>query len=184
MKLCQGGLFGIFGPTGSGKSTVLDAITLALYARVDRAGGDRRGILNHNEDVLFVDFTFETGVGKQRTRYRVERQYKRSGAHNVHVTYSRLMVCDAADQKVLADKDNDVTKRIVEIIGLDFHDFTRAVVLPQGKFAQFLTMKPAERRRMLERLFALEAYGKHLTQRINTRRERVVNTLHHIDGEL
>ena len=57
-SLCDGGVFGIFGPTGSGKSSLLDAITLALYGKVERAGGSTQGILNHAEDELSVTFTF------------------------------------------------------------------------------------------------------------------------------
>ncbi|WP_236570558.1 AAA family ATPase, partial [Paenibacillus sp. An7] len=57
--LTETGLFGIFGPTGSGKSTILDAITLAMYGKVERAVNGTQGIMNQAEDTLFVSFTFE-----------------------------------------------------------------------------------------------------------------------------
>jgi exonuclease SbcC len=53
-ELCEGGVFGIFGPTGSGKSSILDAMTLALYGKVERAANNTHGILNHGEDELKV----------------------------------------------------------------------------------------------------------------------------------
>ena len=56
--LCGGGVFGIFGPTGSGKSTILDAMTLALYGKVERAPKGTQGIINGAEDRLSVSFTF------------------------------------------------------------------------------------------------------------------------------
>lgn len=181
-ELCETGLFGIFGPTGSGKSTILDAITLALYARVERAGGTRQGILNESEESLFVDFTFELGTGQDRRTYQVERRYRRSGDNSVNVTHARLTVTHDDVSQVIADKDSDVTTKIEEILGLKHEDFTRAVVLPQGKFAAFLTMRGADRRQMLERLFSLEAYGQRLMDRISKRRQATEKELACIRG--
>lgn len=180
--LCEGGLFGIFGPTGSGKSTVLDAITLALYARVERAGGQRQGILNEACDELWVDFTFDLGSDEQRKRYQVERRYRRSGPNSVNVTFARLIEHQGEFQHVIADKDRDVNEAIQEILGLTHSDFTRAVVLPQGKFAEFLSMNDADRRAMLERLFSLQAYGKRLLDRIKSRLDVVTNELSKVEG--
>ncbi|MDX6765121.1 AAA family ATPase, partial [Streptomyces sp. F8] len=75
--LCQAGLFGIFGPTGSGKSTILDAITLALYGQVVRLGGGNhpKEVLNQLEQRVFVSFTFELGTGNERKRYTIEREF-------------------------------------------------------------------------------------------------------------
>ena len=76
-SLGETGLFGIFGPTGSGKSTVLDAITLALYGRVKRAERGTQGIINTNMDSAKVAFTFELQQGNERKTYRVERSFQR-----------------------------------------------------------------------------------------------------------
>ena len=76
-QLGETGLFGIFGPTGSGKSTVLDAITLALYGRVKRAERGTQGIINSAMDSARVAFTFELLQGNVRKTYRVERNYQR-----------------------------------------------------------------------------------------------------------
>lgn len=181
-RLCEGGLFGIFGPTGSGKSTVLDAITLALYARVERAGGQRQGILNEACDDLLVDFTFELGQGVQTRRYQVERRYRRSGPTNVAVSFARLTEHRGEQREVIADKDRDVTESVERILGLTHSDFTRAVVLPQGKFAEFLQMTGTDRRAMLERLFALQDYGQRLSDRIRARLDDVENRLSGIKG--
>ncbi len=177
-ELCETGLFGIFGPTGSGKSTVLDAITLALYGKVERAQNGTQGILNHSEDAVFVSFSFELLSDEGPQVYRVERRFKRTGDHTVSNSMSRFIECDADGDRVLADKLGDVTKCVEEYIGLKMDDFTRAVVLPQGKFAEFLSLKGSDRRQMLQRLFHLERYGDKLMQKLS---QRVKETDHQLD---
>ncbi|MDP4125712.1 MAG: AAA family ATPase [Bacillota bacterium] len=173
-KLCETGVFGIFGATGSGKSTILDAITLALYGTVERAANNTQGILNHAEDKLSVEYTFALASGDRRITYRAERAFRRSGDRTVKASTCRLVEIaegaktgtQACAETVLASKADEMTKKMEEILGLTVEDFTRAVVLPQGKFAEFLTIKPKERRLMLERLFSLEAYGRELSARL------------------
>ncbi|MCO7176004.1 AAA family ATPase, partial [Sporolactobacillus kofuensis] len=162
--LCADGLFGIFGPTGSGKSTILDGITLALYGTVERAANNTSGILNQLEKQMAVGFTFEL-TGEQTSRYRAERSYKRTKDGGLRLASCRLIKQGKVNE-VLADKERDLTKGVQEILGLTHDDFTRAVVLPQGKFAEFLTLKGNERRKMLQRLFHLEKYGDELTARL------------------
>jgi exonuclease SbcC len=162
--LCADGLFGIFGPTGSGKSTILDGITLALYGTVERAANNTTGILNQLEEQMSVGFTFEL-TGDRTDRYRAERSYKKTKDGALRLSSCRLLKLGAINE-VLADKERDLTRSVQEILGLTHDDFTRAVVLPQGKFAEFLTLKGNERRKMLQRLFHLEKYGDELTLRL------------------
>lgn len=169
--LCQGGVFGIFGPTGSGKSTILDAMTLALYGKVERASNNTTGIMNQAEDRVFVSYTFELRNASGVQRYQVERAYKRSDEFRLRSTMARLIAITDGD-RVLADKDREVTAKIEEILGLKADDFTRAVVLPQGKFAEFLMLQGSERRKMLQRLFQLEKYGDRLLARLKQRKEQ------------
>lgn len=168
-KLCETGLFGIFGPTGSGKSTLLDAITLAMYGKVERAVNGTQGIMNHSEDSLFVSFTFELASARGPERYRVERRFKRVNEISVSNTISRFVAITDEGEAVMADKLADVTRCVEEKIGLKMDDFTRAVVLPQGKFAEFLSLKGSERRQMLQRLFHLERYGDQLALKLSRR---------------
>lgn len=165
-KLSDAGVFGIFGPTGSGKSSILDAMTLALYGKVERAPGGTQGIINQMETSCSVTFTFELSNAARTDRYRVERTYKRAGDASVTQSITRLVQVEAAGPVVLADKAKEVDARIQQILGLSMQDFTRAVVLPQGKFAEFLSLKGVERRHMLERLFHLEQYGDALGARV------------------
>lgn len=164
-ELASYGLFGIFGPTGAGKSTILDAITLALFGSVERAERGKRGILNQQEDRLQVSFTFEIG-GRL---YRVERQYTRekTDPFSVRARSARLLQLDKDGKilKVIASFPSEVDSQIIKILGLRKEDFTRAVVLPQGKFDEFLKLSGGERAKMLEYIFCLEHYGDELADK-------------------
>jgi len=180
--LCSGGVFGIFGPTGSGKSSILDAITLALYGKVERAANNTQGILNHGENELKVSFTFELENASHKKRYTVERSFKRTDELRVKSASSRLIEIED-ETYVLADKTNDVNQQVQELLGLTIDDFTRAVVLPQGKFAEFLSLKGTERRQMLQRLFNLEQYGDQLSKKIRYQVQQLKTDLDKITAE-
>ncbi len=181
-SLCSGGVFGIFGPTGSGKSSILDAMTLALYGKVERAANNTHGILNHAEDEVKVAFTFELENATHKKRYTVERSFKRSDEMRVRSATSRFI--EVGDETiVLADKTNDVNQQVQSLLGLTIDDFTRAVVLPQGKFAEFLSLKGTERRQMLQRLFNLEQYGDQLNKKIRSKVQLLKGEIDTISAE-
>lgn len=182
-KLLGGGVFGIFGPTGSGKSTILDAVTLALYGKVARAKNNTQGILNHAEPRLWVKFTFAlTGAGGREHRYRVERSYQRHEGASVRIAHCRLVEETAKGETVLADREREVTQTVQEILGLTAEEFTRAVVLPQGKFAEFLHLDGQQRRKMLQHLFDLTRYGDELAERLKARLQAVDQRLEVVTG--
>lgn len=181
-KLGNSHIFGIFGPTGSGKSTILDAITLSLYGQVERAPNKTQGILNHQTPHLTVSFTFELGSDN---RYQVERRLSanKQNPASVRTTLARLSRITSDGATVIADKEGEVTRSIQEILGLNIDDFTRAVVLPQGKFAEFLTLTGRDRRDMLQRLFNLQAYGDELARKVKTRLDELNLELDRIEAE-
>lgn len=182
-SLCEGGVFGIFGPTGSGKSSILDGMTLALYGKVERASNNTQGIMNHAENQLEVSFLFELENAKGKQRFKVERTFKRTDDIRVKSGISRLTEVKESEHIVIADKASDVNQAIQEILGLTIDDFTRAVVLPQGKFAEFLSLKGADRRQMLQRLFQLEKYGDQLSRKIKEELQEKTRLLGEIHAE-
>lgn len=174
-KLTDRGLFGIFGPTGSGKSTILDGITLALYGDVSRKSSN---YINTNCDRLNISFEFQIS-GAETRRYLVNREFKRDKKSGNPVSGKCKIVDITSGEEVLADKVKAVTDKCKEVIGLSLDDFTRTVVLPQGKFSEFLKLEGKPRREMLERLFNLEQYGDNLSRKLSREinKERTENSV-------
>lgn len=141
------------GPTGSGKSSIIDAITFALYGNVPRLGDDRKvAPVIHQlcpEARVLLDFEVDD---RPYQAIRVVRR-SRGGATTKE---ARLEQGDA----VLAGNARELTAAVESLLGLSFEQFTKTVVLPQGKFADFLHDKPANRQQLLRRLLDLEVYSR------------------------
>lgn len=180
-RLTDKGLFGIFGPTGSGKSTILDGITLALYGEVARKSSN---YMNTNCSSLNVSFQFQISSGEIK-RYRVDREFKRDPkTGNVRSRSAKIIYIEGNEEVILEEGVKNVTGKCEEIIGLTLEDFTRTVVLPQGKFSEFLKLEGKERRNMLERLFNLQKYGDNLSLKLNSKIKSEREELNLLDGEL
>lgn len=182
-ELVDRGLFGIFGPTGSGKSTILDAITLSLYGSIAR--GSNEYINSFSED-LYVYYEFEVLNEGQRKTYSVERLIKREkkDRSKYKTSSSRLVFIGNDEKEIVAEGVRSVEESIKSIIGLTLEDFTRSVVLPQGKFSEFLKLTGKERRDMLERIFLLENYGRNLSEKIKKVRVNTYTNLQQLEGQL
>ncbi|NFN93851.1 exonuclease SbcC [Clostridium botulinum] len=180
-KLTERGFFGIFGPTGSGKSTILDGITLALYGQVSRKSSN---YINTNCDSLNVSFKFQIS-GIEKKIYVVSREFKRDNkTGNPRTSKAKIIDKTNEIEEVLADKAQKVTEKCEEIIGLGLEDFTRTVVLPQGKFSEFLKLEGKSRREMLERLFNLQKYGNILSVKLSREISKEKTESNLITGEL
>lgn len=182
--LCAEGIFGIFGPTGSGKSTVLDAITFALYGRIARENSAKSSseVINLNRESARVVFEFQINAKEQST-YKVLREIKRTKQGGI--TTSQVKIFDITeDEIILAEKEKAFNEAIADIIGLQYEDFVKTVVLPQGGFNEFLKMEGLDRRKVLERLFNLEKYGEELYKKVSRRQYGKINAKTAIDGEL
>nr|WP_317359346.1 AAA family ATPase [uncultured Tyzzerella sp.] len=181
-KILEKGMFGIFGDTGSGKSTIIDCITLALYGKIVRYDGKNGNgdFLNLGRNNGKVEFIFSIKNGKDEIFYEVVRQFKRTNKGDIKSDIIRFSIFKDSEKEILADKKKDVENYIINLLGLSYEDFTKAVVLPQGKFSEFLMLENSDKRKMLQRIFSLEKYGDKLKDKINEKKsdqENIVNNL-------
>jgi exonuclease SbcC len=168
-------LFAIAGPTGSGKTSIIDAITYALYGQTARLGGKGLGeLITQGAPRLSVMLEFESG-GK---RYRIARVLKRSGPSSVRLTF-----VEGDGDHAFDGGAREIGTQISKIVGLDFDAFTKAVLLPQGRFDEFLRGDSAERRKILEVLLNLGMY-REMMQRANTRYKEKQTERDLIDNQL
>ena len=129
-------LFAITGATGSGKTSIIDAITYALYGQTSRLGAKNLGeLITQGAPRLSVKLEFECG-GKQ---YRVARVLKRTGPASV-----RFEILGKDGEHPVEGGAREIAAQVARIVGLDFDAFTKAVVLPQGQFDEFLRGESAE----------------------------------------
>ncbi|MFK7971264.1 MAG: SbcC/MukB-like Walker B domain-containing protein [Bacteroidia bacterium] len=170
-RLTQAQLFGIFGATGSGKSSILEAISFALYGETDRLKKtDRRNfnMLNLRAKRLWIDFEFLGGQDENR-HYRFTAEIRRK-ARNFEETFAPKREAFVHGEKGWKAIE---TGQISEILGLSYDNFRRTVIIPQGKFQEFLSLGNADRTRMLREIFRLERFElydkvKKLIQRNDT----------------
>lgn len=155
-------LFAIAGPTGAGKSSLLDAMTYALYGRVERVGDRVAQLISQGLPAMAVELEF--AIDGQR--YLLTRRTQRPTPKQAALTKAmlqRLQIDEWVDE---AGQVREVEARVRALVGLDYDGFTRAVFLPQGKFDQFLTGDAPMRRRILSDLLGLELWQR-LAQHAN-----------------
>lgn len=151
-KLTSSLIFGIFGSVGSGKSTILEAITFALYGEMERIGlkeNRNYNILNLKSTEMKVDFEFQV----QNIDYKAEVSLKRKKNFSETSSPTRVYY-KKVDGIWQAQEDFNVA----EIIGLSYENFRRTVIIPQGKFQEFLQLGVTDRSRMLSEIFNLQKY--------------------------
>jgi DNA repair protein SbcC/Rad50 len=151
LDLSELDLFAITGPTGAGKSSLIDAIAYALYGRVPRVHNEVGACISQGMDRMRVTLEFLAG----EERYRVYRETRRKGTGAV-----RLDCWHSDDWQPQLDRAREVTDRISEIVGLDYEGFTRSVLLPQGQFQEFLAGSAEKRRAVLGSLLRLDVYNR------------------------
>ena len=178
--LLSGGIFGIFGDTGSGKTTILDSMIFALYGRADRAKSGGTDIINYNCDKANVSFEFSLEKDGARRYYRAEREIRRKNAAQKLALYEK----EEAGWRCVSEGVRNTNERIQELVGLSFEDFKKCIALPQGEFAQFVKAERGERLRLIARLFDLEVYGDKLNAVVRRRQDEAKSALDRKEGEL
>ncbi|RKS27759.1 exonuclease SbcC [Pseudomonas sp. WPR_5_2] len=173
--LASAGLFAITGPTGAGKSTLLDALCLALYGTVPRLNsvqpsakapdidgdigtGDPRTLLRRGTGEGYAEVDF-VGIDGRRYRARWEANRARDKAGG-RLQASRQSLRDIDQDQLLASQKLEFKSRIESVLGLNFEQFTRAVLLAQSEFSAFLKADDNDRSELLEKLTDTALYTR------------------------
>ncbi|MCJ1715705.1 AAA family ATPase [Curtobacterium sp. VKM Ac-2922] len=166
--LAASGVFLLEGPTGSGKSTIIDAVVFALYGGL--AGSDASSDRLHSQHAdpavePYVELVFETGAGVFRVRRtpQYERPKQRGTGtvrQNASATLSRLTSPTDPVGDAVSARAQEIGAEVARIVGLDRAQFLQTVVLPQGEFARFLRAPGEDRRKLLQSLFGTEIYDR------------------------
>lgn len=155
-RLTSANLFGIFGAVGSGKSSILEAITFAIYGKTDRLNlsGDNRNynMMNLKSNDLLIEFIFETG--KNQTAYQAVVKGRRNGKKFEEVkTLERSAYRNEGGNWIPIEPE-----QLEKAIGLSYDNFKRTIIIPQGQFQEFLQLGNKDRTQMMKELFNLEKF--------------------------
>lgn len=145
--------FGIFGSVGSGKSTIPEAISFALYGKMERLNKSDSlsyNLMNLKSNTLLIDFEFEA---EKNERYRFIVKGKRNSKNFDDVSLEKMRY-KWSGETWIPDETLDAEK----IIGLNYDNFKRTIIIPQNKFMEFIHLGDADRTKMLKEIFNLEKY--------------------------
>jgi exonuclease SbcC len=179
-RLTEAGLFGIFGKVGSGKSTILEAMSFAIYsdtARFSKSGDNRYyNMLNLKSSEAVIDFTFK--AGKENKIYNIYVRLLRNSKdfENVNLKDHNYYLVSGKVKKPIEGKI------VSNEIGIDYDNFKRTVIIPQGQFKDFLDLKPTARTNMLKDLFGLQRFD--LSSKLNLIDKKNISRLDVLSGEM
>ena len=182
-ELLKTKIFLIQGHTGAGKSSILDAIIFALYGKIPRFGDRTKKelFINHDSDVARVSFTFKMREPRKTkyTAYKITRVVGKEERMRVEIKYKTddgFIPYKSAVQGIhshLRDKNEVIEK---EIIGMPYKVFTKSVVLPQGKFMEFLTATASQKSEIIMNMTnigeIIDAVGKYASEELREKKGR------------
>lgn len=176
-QLTEGGLFGIFGAVGSGKSSILEAISFALYGETERLNKQEKrayNMLNLKSDTAIIDFHFLNYEGR---KFRFVAQWRRKKKFEETTSIERYAY-EWKDNNWLPLESADGAK----VTNLSYPNFRRTIIIPQGQFMEFLELKGKERSDMMKEIFFLNQYD--LGPKVSLLQSDNNKKIEHIKGAL
>lgn len=177
------GIFAIVGATGSGKSTILDAISLALYGRTPRLkqiSKSSNEIMSRHTGYCFAEVEFASVRGRYRSHWSQHRA-RRSPSGDLQ--QPRHEIVDALKDQVLASKIKEVGSTVTQVTGMNFDQFTRSMLLAQGDFSKFLQAGSDDRAPILEQITGTEIYSR-ISQQVHLQKTEEEACLKKLQQEL
>ncbi|WP_186756017.1 AAA family ATPase [Echinicola salinicaeni] len=153
-QLTGAGLFGIFGAVGSGKSSVLEAILLALYGNTERLAskGEKNSMVNLQSQAISINLEFKAGKNNQQL-YKASYLAKRNPKK-----FEDIKPATHTFYEQQAGSWMPLEMGAEQILGMKMSHFRQTVIIPQGKFREFIEQKPKDRADMMKELFGLERF--------------------------
>ncbi|MGG1924158.1 SMC family ATPase [Chryseobacterium sp.] len=177
-NLTEAGLFGIFGAVGSGKSSVLEAISFALYGETERLNmRDKRAynMMNLKSNSSYIEFDF---INYENKLFRASRDFKRNSKKFEEVKPNAVTFYENINGKwIPLDHSNAEA-----IIGLSYSNFKRTIIIPQGQFKEFLELGAAERTNMMKEIFNLQKFD--LQNNVSVLNVKNRSELDQLEGQL
>ncbi|GAB3573026.1 SbcC/MukB-like Walker B domain-containing protein [Spirosoma luteolum] len=160
-QLTSASVFGIFGKVGSGKTSLLEAMSFALYGRTERLNMQDRllyNMMNLKSKHLIIDFEFQAGPDGEQYKfvYAAKRHAKRH--QDILAGERRSFKRQGDSWTPIGNEKEDISILSEQILGLNYDNFKRTIIIPQNQFREFLELSPTDRTRMMNQLFRLDQY--------------------------
>lgn len=176
--LTEAGLFGIFGAVGSGKSSILEAITYALYGETERLNArDKRAynMMNLKSNRSYIELDF---INFENRTFKVTREFKRNSKNFEDVKSPTVVLYENIHEKWIPLESSNAQP----IIGLSYENFKRTIIIPQGQFKEFIELGAKERTDMMKEIFQLHRFD--LQDKVATLYKKNQSELDQLNGQL
>lgn len=177
-NLTEAGLFGIFGSVGSGKSSILEAISFALYGETERLNArDKRAynMMNLKSNKSYIEFDF---INYENKKFRATREFRRNSKNFEDVKTPTVTFYEWKNESWIPLEHSNAEK----IIGLSYANFKRTIIIPQGQFKEFLELGAADRTNMMKEIFSLQRFD--LQNNVSALNAKNRSELDQLEGQL